>query len=538
MTDRCPKDGMVLVLVLVVIAVVALAGLTFSELMLVERKAADLSCRQAQARCSADSGLQMVRLFMAQPIETIDQSGGWYDNGAQFQRTLVADSDAAVERGCFAVVAPTVDQNGGRDIRFGIDNESSRLNLNTLLATDESEGGSAREILMQLPNMTEDTADAILDWIDSDEIQREFGAEAADYYSGLDPPYAPKNGPLETVEELLLVRGVTPELLFGADANHNGIVDENETAADALLELDTTGGSMDCGWAAYLTLYSRESNLGPDGLPKIDLNQDDLEQLHDELQQVLGAEAATFVVAYRQNGPYSGDRTPGQSDDVELDFEQKAKHELKSILDLIGAKVEIESSKESGSSPRQGSGGGGGRQPPGDSKEQGNDDSEPTILESPFPNTPGSMGDFLPSLLENCTTDSRSTIPGRININQAPREVLAGIPEMPAEVGEQILATREPNPTGADENRLHATWILDARIVTLDQMKALLPYVTCGGDVYRAQVIGYADGGGPAARIEAVIDATEQPAQVVFWRDLSHLGHGYPIETLGVETTE
>ncbi len=39
---------------------------------------------------------------------------------------------------------------------------------------------------------------------------------------GLDPPYAPRNGPMETIEELLLVRGVTPELLFGVDANHNG----------------------------------------------------------------------------------------------------------------------------------------------------------------------------------------------------------------------------------------------------------------------------------------------------------------------------
>jgi len=537
MTDRCPRDGMVLVLVLVVIAVVALAGLTFSELMLVERKAADLSCRQAQARCSADSGLQMVRLFMAQPIETIDQAGGWYDNAVQFQGILVAESDAAVERGRFAVISPTVDQTGGRDIRFGIEDESSRLNLNILPAADESEEGSARQILMQLPNMTEDTADAILDWIDSDEIQREFGAEA-DYYSGLDTPYAPRNGPLETVEELLLVRGVTPELLFGADANHNGVVDENETAGDALLELDTTGGSMDCGWAAYLTLYSRESNLGPDGLPKIDLNQDDLEQLHDELQQVLGAEAATFVVAYRQNGPYSGDATSGKSEEVELDFEKKAEHEIESILDLIGAKVEIESSKESGGSPQQGSGGGGGRQPQDDSRGQGNDDSEPTILESPFPNTPGSMGDFLPSLLESCTTDSRSTIPGRININQAAGEVLAGIPEMPLEAVEQILAAREPDPTGADANRLHATWILDAGIVTLEQMKALLPHVTCGGDVYRAQIVGYADGGGPAARIETVIDVTEQPAKVVFWRNLNHLGRGYPIETLGVETAE
>ncbi len=56
-------------------------------------------------------------------------------------------------------------------------------------------------------------ADAILDWLDPDDTPRENGAEV-DYYAAQNPPYAPKNGPLDTIEELLLVRGVTPELLF------------------------------------------------------------------------------------------------------------------------------------------------------------------------------------------------------------------------------------------------------------------------------------------------------------------------------------
>ena len=81
---------------------------------------------------------------------------------------------------------------------------------------------AGRDLLMALPGMTEETADAILDWLDEDEEPREYGAES-DYYSSLSPPYAAKNGQLETVEELLLVRGVTPQLLFGADVNRNGI---------------------------------------------------------------------------------------------------------------------------------------------------------------------------------------------------------------------------------------------------------------------------------------------------------------------------
>jgi hypothetical protein len=57
------------------------------------------------------------------------------------------------------------------------------------------------------------------------------GAEI-ETYSALG--YACKNGPPDTIEELLLVRGVTPDLLFGADMNRNGVIDnvvESESEA-------------------------------------------------------------------------------------------------------------------------------------------------------------------------------------------------------------------------------------------------------------------------------------------------------------------
>ena len=66
-------------------------------------------------------------------------------------------------------------------------------------------------------------------------------------------------------------------------------------------------------------------------------------------------------------------------------------------------------------------------------------------------------------------------------------------------------------------------------------MKNLMPYICAGGGVYRAQVIGFYDKGGPYARFEAIIDATTQPPRVLFWRDLSHLGRGFALETLGID---
>lgn len=65
------------------------------------------------------------------------------------------------------------------------------------------------------PGAERDTViDSILDWRDANRDHRLNGAEE-DYYRGLDPPYSCKDGNLDVIEELLLVRGVTPALFFG-----------------------------------------------------------------------------------------------------------------------------------------------------------------------------------------------------------------------------------------------------------------------------------------------------------------------------------
>lgn len=57
--------------------------------------------------------------------------------------------------------------------------------------------------------------DSFLDWTDADSLLRPYGAEQ-EYYSALTPPYKPRNGPLFTVDELLLIKGFTPETLDGS----------------------------------------------------------------------------------------------------------------------------------------------------------------------------------------------------------------------------------------------------------------------------------------------------------------------------------
>ena len=141
---------------------------------------------------------------------------------------------------------------------------------------------------------------------------------------------------------------------------------------------------------------------------------------------------------------------------------------------------------------------------------------------------------YLPKLLDYCTVNSAKKIPARININQAPRTVLLGIPGMTPEIVDLILAQREPETTEDKPLRKYEAWILAEEIVTLEQMKALVPFICGSGGVYRAQVVGYYESEGPVSRVEVIIDATEARPRVIFWRDLSNLGRGYAPATLGI----
>ncbi|MGA2066389.1 MAG: hypothetical protein ABSG86_15550 [Thermoguttaceae bacterium] len=499
MSDR---RGIVLVLVLVVITLLALGALTLSELTVAERRAAQLTGQQAQARALAESGVEFARHFLDSDPDTQNQAGGWYDNAQQFCASVVLDGADPKDRGRFTILAPRVDDTTDTQVRYGLSDESARINLATVLALDKKTPGTGDQILMNLPGMTQDIADALLDWIDTGDTPRANGAKS-EYYGTLNPPYQPRDGLPETIEELLLVRDVTPQLLFGLDTNRNGLLDPDEPSGDSLQGVDNSDGSMNCGWAAFLTLYSAESNLQSDGTPKINLNGTDMQKLHDDLSQALDGPSADFIVAYRLYG--NGGTIPAGG----LNLSGTGSNQFTTVLDLVGATMS-----------RAGALGSGGRQPP------------PVNVPSPFPSDTASMSTYLPKLQDKTTTSSATAIPGRININLAPQTVLQCIPNLTTDAIQQILARRTLDPSQADPGRKYGTWLLTEGIVSLATMKQLMPLVTGGGSVYRAQVVGYYEEGRPTARLEAVIDATQRPARVILWKDLTRLGSGYPLEVL------
>ncbi len=150
-----------------------------------------------------------------------------------------------------------------------------------------------------------------------------------------------------------------------------------------------------------------------------------------------------------------------------------------------------------------------------------------TTLPNPFATDTQSMQTYLPVLFDTCTTVAGTLIPGRININTAPLPVLMSIPGMTQDIANQIISARDPDPNSSTSQSNPAlscpAWPLIRNILTLSQMKAMIPYITAGGSVYRAQIIGHFDKGNPVARVEVILDATQHPARVLFWKDMSHL---------------
>jgi len=532
------RHGFFLVLVLVVIAIATMAVYSFTDLMLAYDDAAYLSGDIVQTRVNVESGAEAVRLLLAEPPEMRVDFGGVYNNPQMFQAVNVSMGDDNATPSNFSILAPGLDENGNlAGLRFGLQNESARLNINALTVLESSSAGMlasvltavddssesedevtsdniAVSLLLTLPGMTEDVADAILDWLDEDEDVRPYGAEA-EYYTTLPTPYVPKNGPVLSVEELLLVRGVTPTLLFGADVNRNGVLDADEQQRFGVTV--ETAGSL--GWAVYLTVHGSEASKRRDGSFRVNVNQDDLELLFEELSGALENEDyATFIAAYRIAGQsnssmalLTGNGADAQQAEVvgpwtadvmsEFDLSGGGGTSLTQILDLVGATVTV-----------------------------GNGDNARSYS-SPFSEDIISMGLYMPVLMDSLTTQDVEVMPGRINLNECPAELLYGIPLLTEEAVESIIETRDVSSD--DLNRQFETWPLVEGLVSLDEMRQLIPLVTCGGDVFRAQIVGYYEQSGVAHRAEVIIDATTVNPKIVLWRDLSHLGRGFDLSVLG-----
>ncbi len=641
------RRGSMLVVVLVVIALLTLGAYTFSETMISESQATGVFGREVQARASADSGIELaVAVLGTPPVDAIYENV--HHDPQRFGGVTIREADNPRGRSRFSLVVPNESDVTGSTIRQGLIDESSKLNLNTLVNAAKSQSGSAASgsgssgssgggaatgsagasggattgssgsgattgsstsgssssstgsasssntstsaastntpegRLQMIPGMTAELADAILDFIDSDETARENGCES-EYYESLTPPYPAKNSPLESLDELLLVRGVTLGLLHGEDANRNGLLDPNENDGDVSYPPDNQDGALQMGWSAYLTVFGREKNLQSDSTPRININGNDLATLYDTLEESFDSTVAQFVIAYRMTAAATTNTGQGQlsgstgSNSGNTRSGTSAGVSAGSSAGVSTGGSSGVGSGSSGGSSGVGTGsnptqqvqqaakavgaaiGGGGNAPVtrgGMDLSQGSKRQVTSLYEligasttatvnktqqtlsSPWSPSGSEMAGYLPLLLDTLTTSTDTVIDGRININQARYETLLTIPGVTETIAGSIMAARQGaggnasvDTTGA---RATAGWLVVENLIDLPTMQQLDRYVTARGGIYRVQSIGYFDQVGQFVRLEAVIDTTQpkKPPMVISLSDLTELGRGYPIALL------
>jgi len=508
------RSAFILPVVLIVIGLLALTMAGFIFFVRAETAGTIAVIDGQQARLAAESGLEEViaslRLYP-------HGATAWFDAPQRFRHKLVwaagydRESDPVAKSGTrqevlaaaepvaawrFSVVADRYFDPSGtenRSIRFGITPEASKLNLN--YATEEQIEALLRPLLadLQVENEEELIA-ALLDWRDANDDLRPGGAEAS-YYNTLEPPYSPKNGPFDSVEELLLVKGFSPAILYGEDTNRNGILDPNEDDGDQSFPYyDNRDGILNRGIAPFLTVWSREPDTSLDNKPRINLNRD-AAAISEQIERVFTPEerevcqsTIDFILQLKQQN---------------FNFAQ-----LHSVAELyVGADL-----------PE--------RVIPGEQEQEqpGSGAAAQALAASPI------TLEQLPYLLDRFSVlpgQSTQGVAGLININTAPARVLALLPELTPEVVGQIVEARATlNPQAART----PAWLLTTGAVDLTTFHAIMPYITTKAYQFHVEVIGYADHRRAFRRYEWVMEMVGPIAQVRYFRDLTPLGLAFPVD--------
>ncbi|HWL92397.1 MAG TPA: hypothetical protein VNT79_02595 [Phycisphaerae bacterium] len=312
------RRGLMLVVVLVMVVLLSLLAAGYTLMVRAHIDGVTTQVRQFKIRMAAESGVQ-------QAVNTLRYTRGdvdtWYNNPELYRSYLVQGPEGeeassiitdqgetevklhdptADEAFRFTLFAPNFDDP--THVRYGFTDESARLDLNSATETQ------LRTLFTTLIPENQDypvdfnvLVDSLLDWRDQGDAARPNGAKSA-YYQTLDPPYSAKSAEFSSVEELLLVRGFTPWVVFGEDYNQNGLLDPNEDDGEESFPLDDANGVLYRGVAPYLTVWSQEANISGDNRARINLNMEDTQKLQEKLEAEFDGDLVSYIIGVRSAG--------------------------------------------------------------------------------------------------------------------------------------------------------------------------------------------------------------------------------------------
>lgn len=370
----------------------------------------------------------------------------------QFENAFqLAENLAVAAEGELAGASWVVQSTLGRKPVIGPEDAHSKLNINRM---------TKEQLLLIEPLMTEDVADAILDWIDPDDDVLGLGAEIG-YYQSMPYAYMPRNQPFRSIRELELVAGVEPIDVRGEDWNLNGVLDPNEDDGDASWPPDNADGNLDAGWSGILTAASIDGGLAPSGNPKLDLAT----ASEGDLASRLGIEndQARIIAEYIAANP----------DATMNDFITR------SLTQLARTTAQL-----SGQPANQA------RRAPALSNEQ--------------------LGAMLEETTISVEAEATGLLPGKLNINTCDSETLQFLPQIDSALADSIVAEREARPKGFTT----IAQLLEVPGVTRQQFAAIYELLTVRSNVYVVTSRGRDAGSGIEVEISAVIDRSALPAVI------------------------
>ncbi len=196
--------------------------------------------KRAKAEALARSGIEIAKMLMnkSQEVKGADPESEEAQKDRWFSHAWLLSKGLAIGRGAL------VERLGDGRVSVEIVPEPARRNINNLGDTD-LQREEVLERILEVGGIPEEMfpclVESFLDWIDVDSEPRRDGAETDDYYARLDTPYRAKNGPLDTVGELLLVRGFNRAVLYGGmlDATKEG---EEPIVVSGIEDMLTTYG--------------------------------------------------------------------------------------------------------------------------------------------------------------------------------------------------------------------------------------------------------------------------------------------------------
>jgi general secretion pathway protein K len=237
------SEGVALIMVLWVIAILSVVALEFCFAMRTEIHITNNYKDDLQLYAMAEGGVQRTILELIYK----------HDPGVQqVRKTQKSEEVPADKKEWVADGRPYLIPFEQGTCEIKVVSEAGKVNINIV---SESMLRKIIEPLGLEEEARDIVVDSILDWRDPNDFHRVNGAED-EYYQSLKEPYHCKNGNLDSVEELLLVRGVTPDLFYG----RNGLKkEEGEKKVDRiglqdLFSIYSTGEQVDINSATPVVL--------------------------------------------------------------------------------------------------------------------------------------------------------------------------------------------------------------------------------------------------------------------------------------------